>query len=117
MYQPNKLANLRSITEKTAMQVNQLLARGDHVGAEQLCRDALKQWRQASGPKTEEFLLVSPLGKCLEAQHKYEQAYELYMEVLPNLKGEHYDDLYTSLLYLNERMGTFKQKDEQNPWF
>jgi hypothetical protein len=39
------------------------------------------------------------------------------MEALPNLKGEHYDDLYTSLLYLNERMGTFKQKDEQNPWF
>jgi tetratricopeptide (TPR) repeat protein len=117
MYSPNKITNLRRTTEKMIMQVNQLIARGDYVSAEQMCREALKQWRHAAGPKSEEHLLIGPLGKCLEAQHKYEPAYELYMEALPNLKGEAYDDIYTSLLYLSERMGTFNKKNDDNPWY
>jgi tetratricopeptide (TPR) repeat protein len=117
MYSPNKNQSLRRTTEKMVAQINQRIAAGDYVSAEQICREALKQWRHAAGPKSEEHLLIGPLGKCLEAQQKYEQAYELYMEALPNLKGEAYNDTYTSLLYLTERMGTFNKKEEQNPWF
>jgi tetratricopeptide (TPR) repeat protein len=115
MYSPNKNQSLRRTTEKMVAQINQRIAAGDYVSAEQICREALNQWRLAAGP--EEHLLIGPLGKCLEAQQKYEQAYELYMEALPNLKGEAYNDTYTSLLYLTERMGTFNKKEEQNPWF
>lgn len=90
-----------------------MITRGDYIGAEQICQTALKQWRSQGGPKAEEHKLVCALGKCYEAQQKYEPAYELYMEALPHLKGEAYDDVYTSLLYLNERMGTFTKKVER----
>ena len=116
MYSPNKLATLRRSTDTALKQANQLITRGDYGKAEQLCQNALNEWRRSSAPKDEENKLVCALGKCLEAQYKYEQAYELYMASLPNLKGEAYDDVYTSLLYLSERMGTFRAKEEDRLW-
>ena len=116
MYSPNRLAGLRRSAEASLSQANQLITRGEYAKAEQLCQSALIEWRRSSGPKAEENRLVCVLGKCLEAQCKYEQAYELYMETLPNLKGEAYDDVYPSLLYLSERMGTFRKKEEDRLW-
>ena len=110
MHSSNNLSGLRRALDNALAQASQLIVRGDYAGAEQVCASALKQWRGASGPKTEESKIVGALGKCYEAQRKYELAYDLYMEVLPNLKGQAYDDVYTSLLYLNERMGTFTKK-------
>jgi hypothetical protein len=36
------------------------------------------------------------------------------LEALPHLKGQAYDDVYTSLFYLNERMGTFAKKKQDD---
>jgi tetratricopeptide (TPR) repeat protein len=115
MHSSNNLSSLRRALDNALADANQLLVRGDYAGAEAVCVTALKQWRGASGPKMEESKIIGSLGKCYEAQRKYELAHDLYMEALPNLQGQAYDDVYTSLLYLNERMGTFTKK--QNDGF
>lgn len=116
----NRPSSLRKIIEITLNQAQQCVLKGDYTAAETLSKKALSEWRGASAsgpgsPGAEESRIISLLGKCYEAQHKYEDAYALYMEALPNLKGTAYDDVYTSLLYLTERMGTFKNKADQNP--
>ena len=112
----NNPNNLRREIDLALSQANLLISRGEYLKAEQLCLSALNQWQNASAPKSEEHKIVCTLGKCFEAQHKYQQAYELYMESLPHLKGQAYDDVYTSLLYLNERVGTFTRKEEDRLW-
>lgn len=87
-----------------------MILRGDYAGAEKTIKGALDSWRAASAPRNEEAKIVLTLGKCYEAQRKYEDAYELYMESLNHLTGTAYDDVYSSFLYLNERMGTFTKK-------
>jgi Tfp pilus assembly protein PilF len=82
-----------------------------------LCKQALDEWRRAGAPRADEGPLVSLYGKCLEAQHKYEAAYEVYTQALDPLTGDSYNDLYTSFLYLNERMGTFTKKEKDNYGF
>jgi len=110
LYSPSNLTTLRKKTGASLKQAQQSIAKGDYATAETICKTALDEWRKASGPKSEEDSIVSLLGKCYEAQRKYENAYELYMETLPHLKGAAYEEIYTSLLYLNERMGTFTKK-------
>jgi tetratricopeptide (TPR) repeat protein len=113
MYSPGNLSTLRKKTDASLNQAQQSIVKGDYASAESVCKKALDEWRRASGPKAEENKIVSLLGKCYEAQRKYEEAYELYMGVLPNLQGVAYDEIYTSLLYLNERMGTFTKKRDE----
>ncbi len=107
----NNAFGLKRKTEQSIVQAQKLIAGGDYAAAEQILKTALDVWRSSSGPKQDEGPLILGLGKCLEAQRKYEDAYELYMESLNNLTGKTYDDVYTSFLYLNERMGTFTKKD------
>lgn len=111
MFSKDKSTNVRRTTEGLLNQAQQLIGRGDYVNAETICANALNAWRAASAPRQEEGRIVLLLGKCYEAQHKYEKAYDLYMESLKHLTGSTYDDVYSSLLYLNERMGAFKKKD------
>src|SRR5262249_48110966 len=113
MHSPSNLTALRKKTASSLRQAQQSIAQGNYDAAETICKAALDEWRRASGPKAEESSIVSLLGKCYEAQRKYENAYELYMQALPDLKGAAYDEIYTSLLYLNERMGTFSKKEEE----
>jgi len=86
----------------------------DYTGAQAILEQALQSWRSNSAPREEEATLVTALGKCYEAQHKYEQAYELYMESLKHLKGDAYNDVYSSFVYLNERMGAFTKQSTEN---
>lgn len=116
MHTPNRFAQTRRSVETSLKSAQQSMQRGDYVSAENSCRQALNEWRRSSGPRSEESNIVQALGKCYEAQRKYEQAHELYMEALPHLTGSAYDDVYTSLLYLNERMGTFQGKKDDNLW-
>ena len=99
------------------IEAQKCIANGDYRAAEEKCKYTLDNWRRCAGPRAEENKIVSLLGKCYEAQQKYELAYELYMEALPHLKGSAYDDIYTSLLYLNERMGAFTTKKDHGPSF
>ena len=92
----------------------QEISRSQHAVAEGFCKQALDEWRRAAAPRADEGPIVSLYGKCLEAQHKYEEAYELYMQTLDHLSGASYDEIYTSFLYLNERMGTFTKKQNDN---
>jgi lipopolysaccharide biosynthesis regulator YciM len=115
MQTPSGSSNVRRTVEAALKSARQSMQSGDYVKAESACKQALNAWR-ASGAKSEESNIVTMLGKCYEAQRKYEQAYELYMEALPHLTGTAYDDVYTALLYLNERMGTFKSKADEKPW-
>ena len=115
MYSPSNLTTLRKKTGASLKQAQQSIAKGDYAVAETICKTALDEWRKASGPKAEEDSIVTLLGKCYEAQRKYEDAYELYMGALPHLKGVAYDEIYTSLLYLNEKMGTFTKKSDEPP--
>jgi tetratricopeptide (TPR) repeat protein len=110
-YNKGRFTSHRKTADDLLKQAQQLVARGDYTNAEALCTKALNGWRAASGSRQEEGRLIMLLGKCYEAQRKYEQAYELYIESLKNLTGATYDDVYTSLLYLNERMGTFTKKN------
>ncbi len=105
------MSNLKRSTEQSIIKAQQLIARGEYSAAENIFKTALQNWRNNAAPKQEEGPLILGLGKCYEAQRKYEDAYELYMESLNNLTGKAYDDVYTSFLYLNERMGTFTKKD------
>jgi tetratricopeptide (TPR) repeat protein len=105
----NRFASLRKSTEQLCHQGRQLILRHDYLAAEAIFERALESWRRSSAPREEEAAIVISLGKCYEAQHKYEQAYELYMESLKHLKGSAYDDVYTSFVYLNERMGAFRK--------
>jgi lipopolysaccharide biosynthesis regulator YciM len=113
---PNRLGHVRRAIEAALKSARQCMQSGDYVKGETVCKQALNDWRGASGPRSEESNIVTTLGKCYEAQRKYEQAYELYMEALPHLTGSSYDDVYTSLLYLNERMGTFQSKKDDKTW-
>lgn len=113
MYSPSNAANARKRIDALLAQAQQCIVRGAYAEAEAKCKQALDDWRRSSGARSQESKMVSLLGKCYEAQHKYEAAYELYMEALPNLQGQAYDDIYTSLLYLNERMGTFRKKNDE----
>jgi tetratricopeptide (TPR) repeat protein len=110
MFSKDKSNSLRKTTDSLLNQAQQLIVKGDYARAEAVCAKALNDWRRSSGAKQEEGRIVTLLGKCYEAQHKYEQAYELYMESLKHLTGATYDDIYTNLLYLNERMGAFDKK-------
>jgi tetratricopeptide (TPR) repeat protein len=107
----DRFSALRKSNDSLFAQGQQLVLRGDYPNAESKFKAALDGWRAAAGPREEESKLVTALGKCLEAQRKYEDAYELYMQALNNLTGSAYDEVYTSFLYLNERMGTFSKKD------
>jgi tetratricopeptide (TPR) repeat protein len=112
MYAGNRFAPIKRATEALLGRVQQFIVRGDYPSAEKLAREALNNWRAAGAPREEEGRLITTLGKCLEAQRKYEEAYELYMQALNYLTGATYDEVYTSFLYLNERMGTFKDKSK-----
>ncbi len=87
------------------------MAQGDYAAAEKIFEQALSNWRRETGPKDEEGPLILLLGKAMVAQRKYEPAYDLYMQALNYLTGTAYDDVYSSFLYLNERMGTFTKKE------
>lgn len=110
-YNKGRFTSLRKTTDDLFNQAKQLVGQGQYGSAEALCRKALESWRSAAGAKQEEGRFITLLGKCYEAQLKYEQAYDLYMESLKHLTGSSYDDVYTSLLYLNERMGTFNKSN------
>ena len=112
MYAGNRFAPLKRSTETLLLRVQQTIGRGDYAAAEKLAREALEAWRKAGAPREEEGKLIATLGKCLEAQRKYEEAYELYMQALNYLVGDAYNEIYTSFLYLNERMGTFTNGSE-----
>lgn len=107
-----RIAALRRSIATTTAQGNQHMAQGKHDLAERLFEQALSQWRKEGGPKDEEGPLILSLGKSMVAQRKYEPAYELYMQALNYLTGAAYDDVYSSFLYLNERMGTFTKKEQ-----
>ena len=107
MHAGHRFAPLKRATEALLARVQQSILRGDYATAEKLAQEALQAWRVGGGPREEEGKMVSVLGKCLEAQRKYEEAYELYMQALNYLVGDSYNEIYTSFLYLNERMGTF----------
>jgi tetratricopeptide (TPR) repeat protein len=112
---PNdRFTALRKNISLPLSRAQQMILRGDYAGAEAVYKDALKQWRSAAAPKAEEDQFIISLGKCYEAQRKYEDAYALYMEALNHLTGTSYDNVYTSFLYLNERMGTFVTKAPNN---
>jgi tetratricopeptide (TPR) repeat protein len=117
MQSSNKFASIKRATEALLAQVQQCIVRGDYQNAEKLAGQALQNWRAAAAPKDEEGNLVTTLGKCLEAQRKYEEAYDLYMQSLNSLTGPAYDEVYSNFLYLNERLGTFgdKSKSGQAP--
>lgn len=110
MHSQDRFSSLRRSTETELDRGQKLILRGDYIGAEKIFKTALENWRAASAPRNEEAKTVLALGKCLEAQRRYEDAYELYMQSLNNLTGTAYDDVYSSFLYLNERMGTFTKR-------
>ncbi len=114
MHTPNRLAQLRRTVDGLLKTAHQSMQRGDYLAAESSCKQALNEWRRASAPRSDESNIVTALGKCYEAQRKYELASELYMEVLPHFTGAAYDEVYNQLLYLNERMGTFHNKKDDN---
>lgn len=115
MHAGNKFASIKRATDGLLAHVHQCIVRGDYSAAEKLAQEALNNWRTAGAPREEEGTLISTLGKCLEAQRKYEQAYELYMQALNYLTGETYREVYTNFLYLNERMGTFVDPSKLKP--
>jgi|ERR1700733_704354 tetratricopeptide (TPR) repeat protein len=115
MQTPNRSGHARRAIEVALKSARQSMQGGDYAKAEAVCKQALNDWRSASGSKAEEGDIVTTLGKCYEAQRKYEQAYELYMDALPHLTGSAYDDVYSCLLYLNERMGAFQSKADEKP--
>lgn len=114
MHSQDRFSSLRRTTETDLDKGRKMILRSDYVGAERLFKTTLDNWRAASAPRNEEGKIVLALGKCFEAQRKYEDAYELYMESLNHLTGTAYDDVYSSFLYLNERMGTFTKQSPRN---
>jgi tetratricopeptide (TPR) repeat protein len=113
MHAGNRFTPIKRATDERLARVQQFIVKGDYQNAEKLSREALTNWRAAGAPKQDEGALITTLGKCLEAQRKYEEAYELYMDALNYLTGAAYDEVYTNFLYLNERLGTFKDKAKQ----
>ncbi|MBS1997236.1 MAG: hypothetical protein JSS86_13040 [Cyanobacteria bacterium SZAS LIN-2] len=107
MHSGHRFVPARKAIEALLLRAQGLLARGDYAAAEALAAQALNDWRAAAAPREEEGELVSTLGKCLMAQRKYSQAYDLYMPALSYLTGAGYDEVYANFVYLNERMGTF----------
>lgn len=107
----DRFVALRRTTDSLFQEGQQLISRGDYAGAAGKFKGALTAWRNGSGPRQEEARFVDFLGKCYVGQRKYEDAYALYSEALGYLTGAAYDEIYTSFLYLNERMGTFTKKD------
>lgn len=116
MQTPNRFSQVRRAVDALLKTAHQNMQRGDYPAAETTCKQALNDWRRASLPRSEENNIITALGKCYEAQRKYEQAYELYMEALPQFTGSVYDEVYNHLLYLNERMGTFQGKKNETNW-
>jgi len=112
MHSGNRFVPARKAAEAILARAQTCLSRGDFAQAETLAQQALNDWRAAAAPREEEGDLVMILGKSLLAQHKYPQAYDLYMQALNYLTGPSYDEVYASFLYLNERMGTFKEPDK-----
>jgi tetratricopeptide (TPR) repeat protein len=115
MHSGNKFAPIKRSTDALLVRVQQFIGRSEYANAEKLAREALDNWRVAGAPREDEGILITTLGKCLEAQRKYEEAYELYMQALNYLTGPAYDEVYTNFLYLNERMGTFGDKSRGGP--
>jgi hypothetical protein len=111
MHGGHKFAPIKRATEVLLARVQQCIADGDYQKAEKLAAEALNNWRAAGAPRQDEGALITTLGKCLEGQRKYEEAYDLYIQSLNNLTGQAYDEVYSSFLYLNERMGTFADKN------
>lgn len=112
MLPPQKLAALKRNRDLRLAQAGGHIACGRHNQAENLLRTALDEWRREGAPQSEEGPIVGQLGKALEGQRKYEEAYELYMQALNYLTGAAYDELYSQFLYLNQRMGTFDKKQD-----
>ena len=106
----DRFGALRRSTDALLQKGQQLVSRGDYAGAAEKFKGALNAWRNGSGPRQEEARIIDFLGKCYVAQRRYEDAYALYSEALGFLTGSAYDEIYTSFLYLNERMGTFTKK-------
>jgi len=111
MHSGNRFVPARKAVEALLTKAKACLVRGDFSQAEKLAAQALNDWRAAAAPREEEGDLIATLGKSLVAQHKYPQAYDLYMEALNYLTGASYDEIYASFLYLNDRMGTFKEPE------
>lgn len=102
-------SSIRRSTSDMLAQAQTLMQRGELPKAELMCKNALNTWRNSGAPRSEEAHIISFLGKCYEAQRQYQLAYDLYFEALPHLTGSNYDDIYTAMLYVTERMGTFSQ--------
>lgn len=112
MLPPQKMATLVRNRDGKIENARRFLASGRYPEAERILRETLSDWRREGGPKTDEGGLIGELCKALEAQRKYEEAYELYMETLNNLSGTAYDELYSQFLYLNQRMGSFDRRQD-----
>lgn len=100
-------SSIRRQTADMLAKAQTLMQRGDFAQAELMCKNALNTWRNSGAPRAEEAHIITFLGKCYEAQRQYQKAYDLYFEALPHLTGSNYDDIYTAMLYVTERMGTF----------
>jgi|GEM_PF-668489 len=111
MHSGNRFVPARKGVEALLTKAKACLVRAEYSQAEILAEQALNDWRAAAAPREEEGDLIATLGKALVAQRKYPRAYDLYMEALNYLNGASYDEIYASFLYLNERMGTFKEPE------
>ncbi|MDX2105036.1 MAG: tetratricopeptide repeat protein [Candidatus Melainabacteria bacterium] len=109
MYGRDRFSTLRRQTSDMLAKAQTFMQRGDYAQAELMCKNALNTWRNSNAPRAEEAHIITFLGKCYEAQRQFQLAYDLYFEALPHLTGTNYDDVYTAMLYVSERMGTFSQ--------
>lgn len=112
MIPQQKLMKMKQARDLKLSQAQQLIGRGRYPEAETAMQQILKEWRQEGGPKEEEHSIILPLGKSMEAQRKFVEAYELYMNALNSLTGQAYDEVYSQFLYLNQKMGAFDKKPD-----
>ena len=112
MLTPQNLARLKRARDQNMGEVQRLMGQGRYLEAEEYLKPLLDDWRKEGGPREDEYQMISQLGKCLEGQRKYVEAYELYMKAINYLTGAAYDDIYSQFLYLNEKMGAFDRKPQ-----
>ncbi len=116
MHGRDRHSSIRKSTSDMLAKAQAFMQRGDYAQAELMCKNALNTWRNSGAPRSEEAHIISFLGKCYEGQRRFEKAYDLYFEALPHLTGTNYDDIYTAMLYVTERMGAFKPKEKEEPY-